>query len=70
MAGVWVPCFPRSSDPCREEHTVPTPPTFPIPTLSVRAWTDVVIDEVGHDVRSAYVERFWLSILGPSTITL
>jgi hypothetical protein len=49
---------------------VPIPPTFPIPTLSVRAWTDVVIDEVGHDVRSAYVERFWLSILGPSSTWL
>ena len=49
---------------------MPTPPSFPIPTLSVRAWQDVVIDEVGHDVRSAYVERFWLSILGPSSTWL
>ena len=49
---------------------MPTPPTFPVPTLAVRAWTDVVIDEVGHDVRSAYVERFWLNILGPSSTWL
>jgi hypothetical protein len=36
----------------------------------VRPWIDVVIDEVGHDVRSAYVERFWLNILGPSSLWL
>lgn len=45
---------------------MPALPTFPIPTLHVRAWPDVVIDEIGHDVRSSYVERFWLNILGPS----
>ena len=49
---------------------MPTPPTFPVPTLAVRAWADAVIDEVGHDVRSAYVERFWLNILGPSSTWL
>ena len=32
----------------------------------VRPWVDPVIDQVGHDPRSAYVERFWLGILGPS----
>jgi hypothetical protein len=47
-----------------------TPPTFPIATLEVRAWPDVVIDEVGHDVHSAYVERFWLGVLGPSATWL
>ena len=34
-------------------------------TLSVTRWEDAVVDEIGHDARSAYVERFWLSILGP-----
>jgi hypothetical protein len=29
-----------------------------------------VIDALGHDPRSAYVERFWLGILGPSTTWL
>ncbi len=33
-------------------------------------WSDPVIDRLGHDPRSAYVERFWLSILGPSTTWL
>ncbi len=36
--------------------------------LDVRPWPDSVIDEVGHDPRSAYVERFWLGVLGPSSV--
>ena len=39
-------------------------------TLSVRPWPDPVIDSLGHDPRSAYVERFWLGVLGPSTTWL
>ena len=49
---------------------MPHPPTFPISTLAVRPWEDRVIDELGHDPRSAYVERFWLGILGPSATWL
>lgn len=45
-----------------------TDPVFPIPTVTVEAWPDAVIDELGHDPRSAYVERFWLPVLGPSTV--
>jgi len=40
------------------------------PQLRVEAWLDPVIDEVGHDPRSAYVETFWLPVLGPSTTWL
>lgn len=36
--------------------------------LAVRSWLDPVIDQLGHDPRSPYVERFWLGILGPSAI--
>ena len=43
-------------------------PEFPISTCSVEPWTDPVIDQLGHDPRSAYVERFWLPVLGPSTV--
>jgi hypothetical protein len=39
-------------------------------TLTVRPWPDPVIDALGHDPRSAYVEQFWLGILGPSTTWL
>ena len=45
-------------------------PTFPLPTLTVQPWPDPVIDAVGHDVRSAYVEHFWLGVLGPSATWL
>ncbi len=47
-------------------------PTQPIPlaTLSVDVWVDPVIDQLGHDPRSAYVERFWLPVLGPSSVWL
>jgi hypothetical protein len=39
-------------------------------TLLVVPWHDEVIDALGHDPRSYYVERFWLPVLGPSTIFL
>ena len=44
--------------------------TFPTDQLTIQAWPDPVIDQLGHDPRSAYVERFWLGILGPSTVWL
>ena len=36
--------------------------------LHVVRLTDPVIDQLGHDVRSSYVETFWLPILGPTAI--
>jgi hypothetical protein len=45
-------------------------PLFPTSALLVRPWPDPVIDQVGFDPRSPYVERFWLGILGPSTVLL
>jgi hypothetical protein len=49
---------------------VPEAPAFPNPTLRVLPLEDVVIDQLGHDPRSLYVERFWLGILGPSSTWL
>ena len=46
------------------------PPTSTVTTLDIEPWPDQVIDQLGHDPRSLYVERFWLGILGPSTILL
>jgi hypothetical protein len=43
---------------------------FATDRLFVTAWHDAVIDKVGLDPRSGYVEQFWLSILGPSTTWL
>jgi hypothetical protein len=50
--------------------TAPTTLSVPTDTLSVRPWPDPVIDELGVDPRSTYVETFWLGILGPSTTWL
>jgi hypothetical protein len=43
---------------------------LPTDAIHVRPWPDPVIDTMGLDPRSAYVERFWLGILGPSTTWL
>src|SRR4030088_823154 len=40
------------------------------PSLTVVPWPDVVIDALGHDPRSPYVETYWLAVLGPSTTWL
>lgn len=48
----------------------PEPDPLPAARLAIEPWADPVIDRLGHDPRSAYVERFWLSILGPSTVVL
>ena len=48
---------------------VPTP-SFPTDRLAIRPWADDVIDTLGHDPRSGYVESYWLGILGPSTTWL
>ena len=36
--------------------------------LHVVGWNDPVIDALGHDPRSVYVEHYWLPILGPSCL--
>ncbi len=37
-------------------------------TLVVVPWVDPVVEEVGFDVFSRYVELFWLPIMGPSAL--
>jgi hypothetical protein len=39
-------------------------------TLHVVPWSDPVVDQVGYDPRTLYVEQFWLGILGPSATWL
>lgn len=34
--------------------------------LMVVPWHDPIVDPIGHDVRSLYVEMFWLNVLGPT----
>lgn len=43
-------------------------PTQPI--VTIRPWIDPVVDDDGHDVRSRYVETFWLGVLGPTATWL
>lgn len=45
-------------------------PDLSAPDLAIVAWADPVIDVMGYDPRSTYVERYWLAILGPSTTWL
>ena len=45
------------------------PDTLP-DRFGVMPWLDPEQDDAGHDPRSAYVETFWLPILGPSTTLL
>ncbi len=49
---------------------LPAVDTAPVTLLPIRPWPDGVIDALGHDPRSAYVEQFWLGVLGPSTTWL
>lgn len=48
------------------DSRLPDPPTSGV--LAVVPWPDPVVDPVGHDPRSVYVERFWLAVLGPSSV--
>src|SRR5437899_2410737 len=57
-----------STPPPELSTTLIADPAFT--TIAIRAWADDVIDSLGHDPRSAYVETYWLGILGPSTTWL
>lgn len=39
-------------------------------TQVIVAWEDPIVDRMGFDVHSGYVERFWLGILGPTATWL
>ena len=41
-----------------------------VESIRISAWVDPLVDKLGHDPRSIYVEQFWLGILGPSTVWL
>lgn len=56
----------RDPDP-PAEPTTSGPPPLPDPAR-ITPWYDPLVDARGHDPRSAYVEQFWLSVLGPSAV--
>ncbi|MHB1925112.1 MAG: hypothetical protein ACYCSJ_10505 [Acidimicrobiales bacterium] len=39
-------------------------------TLRIRPWVDPLLEALGYDACSDYVEQFWLPALGPSTLLL
>jgi hypothetical protein len=43
-----------------------TPSPAEIEVIRIVGWPDPVIDKLGYDPRSLYVETFWLGILGPT----
>jgi hypothetical protein len=43
---------------------------MPTPLLQITPWVDVVVDTIGEDPRASYAERFWLPVLGPTTMFL
>ncbi|MFK8025370.1 MAG: hypothetical protein AB8G26_15540 [Ilumatobacter sp.] len=61
-----------STAPPPHSHPASTPPdpateaTTGESTAMIRPWIDPIVDELGHDPRSAYVEQFWLGVLGPT----
>jgi hypothetical protein len=50
-------------------NAAPPQPTH-VDEIKIRPWPEPVLEAVGHDPRSHYVETFWLGILGPSTTWL
>jgi hypothetical protein len=58
---------PHADSPARPDPLSVSPE---VTTLTIRPWIDPLVDDVGHDPRSCYVEQFWLGILGPTATWL
>jgi hypothetical protein len=75
-----APAHPQGHPRSEQPSSVPTPSTQPTrpttrlvaaqSTVRVVPWPDPVIDRLGYDPRSLYVETFWLGILGPTSTWL
>jgi hypothetical protein len=44
----------------------PLPPQTVTTQAQIRPWIDPTVDSRGADPRSAYAERYWLSVIGPT----
>lgn len=55
-------------DPLAQRPRPAAPAPFPELSLRVSPLDDPVLAQLGFDPRSEYVERYWLSILGPSAV--
>jgi hypothetical protein len=54
--------FPTRTDLLATPAPSPNDPYLTV----ITPWTDSILDERGHDPRGAYVETFWLGVIGPS----
>ena len=63
-----VPLSDDASAPAEAENAGERAQTRP--SIQMVPWHDPVVDLIGHDARSTYVERFWLGVLGPSATWL
>jgi hypothetical protein len=66
VLALTAPPRPRSETVPTDSEPSPDAPD----TLRIVPWTDPVIDTLGHDPRSWYVEQFWLPIIGPTSTWL
>ena len=65
-----APCASPGSAIPQGDSRGPTHQPTPLPPLLVVAWRDPSSTRSGFDPRSAYVERFWLPLLGPTSTWL
>lgn len=62
---VTPPPFSSSSQPDATPQ-----PEFPYAEITVRPLHDPVLDQLGIDPLSPYVERYWTPIMGPTSVLL
>lgn len=62
----------RPRDVPHADHRAATMTARPsdVPVMIVLPWHDPVVERIGHRADSAYVELFWLGILGPTATWL
>ncbi len=56
--------------PITEDASPPATAPSESSILEIVSWDDPVLASQGYDPRSAYVERFWLGLIGPSATWL
>lgn len=61
---LFVDDFPFARGDCPQVGMNETDSRFPL--AHIRPWSDPIVDVRGHDPRSAYVERYWLGVIGPT----
>lgn len=64
------PATPHPAPDAPQGPDAPPAPDAPPERLGVLPWPTALSHATTHDPRSAYVETFWLPILGPSTTLL